>query len=110
MIRQMSPEELAQIDYLLSQSAMGNHLLFDMDQIKDVFRHPSPFGNNADGTLDLKTVDQISQLFENLIRQPTLAAKKAFIESLPEISRELIIRAYFNILDHTLMDRREYFH
>ncbi|MEK7790602.1 MAG: hypothetical protein AAB309_03140 [Deltaproteobacteria bacterium] len=109
-ISAISNDELSQIEYLLTQSAMGNHLLFDMDQIRKVFYTPSPLGSHSDVVLDFKTMDQVRQLIENLLRQPTLMAKRAFIENLPESSRELVIRAYFNILDHTLMDKREYFH
>lgn len=103
----ISFDQVQQLEYLLMQSAKGNHLLFNMGQIKKVFLKE---GQNIFQEMSFKKMDEIKQLMEELIKRPTLSQKKEYIENLPEASRELVIRTYFNILDNTLYQQKAPIH
>ncbi|HBQ21952.1 MAG: hypothetical protein A2Z91_01160 [Deltaproteobacteria bacterium GWA2_38_16] len=102
-----------QLEYIFAQSAKGNHILFDPDQIKKVFSQVSPIGiapGNYLTGLNMKQLQQMKHLVDTLIHQPTLLLKQQFIRGLSEESRELIIRAYFNILENNLYANKEFVH
>lgn len=99
-------DQLNQLEYLLSQSAKGNHVLFNRDQIKKVFSQEKDEGNLFEGPMSFKKIDEVRKLIEELLKQPTLVKKKEFINHLSEESQTLVIRAYFNILDNTLYPQK----
>lgn len=104
---QVSVNQLEEVEYLFNQSAKGNHLLFPSEQIKKVFSNPFPIKNEE---FDDKKMSEIKSLLETLIYQPTLDKKKKFIANLNEESRDLLIRAYFSLLDTALLQNKDNVH
>ena len=100
-------EQLNQLEYLFEQSSVGNHLLFDKDQIKEVFTEEH---HDATRVVNLRKMDLIRKRMEKLILLPTLSQKKAFVENLPSNAKTMLIRAYFNMLDHTLKTQKTSLH
>ena len=47
---------------------------------------------------------------ENLILQPTLAQKRAYLEKLDERTFELVVRTYFNIVENSIYESSEVRH
>lgn len=102
----LTPEQLDQLEYLISQSAVGNHVLFEKDEIRKTF--DPAFGNPQKiyKDIDLKKMDVIHTLMSELFKKPTLIEKKNYIDALQPELRELLIWAYFNVLDNTLYQHR----
>lgn len=101
MIDFLTGEQLGQLEYLFSQSACGNHLLFDREKIKQVFLEQEK-SKPQERVINLKKLDLIRKMIEKLIMLPTLSQKRAFIDNLPDNAKTMLIKAYFNMLDHTL--------
>lgn len=103
--------KLEQVEYLFHQSARGNHVLFEPDHIKKVFKDSqTQQWSPSTSVLTEKQLHQVKELLDTLVNQPTLNEKKQFINNLTDESRELIIRAYFNILDNTIYQNKQYVH
>lgn len=105
---QLNLSQLEQVEYLFYQSSQGNHILFDVKEIRNVFSNSLTLKDGVE--LDEKKIDEIKSLLETLMYQPTLKAKKQFIDSLPENDRNLLIRAYFSLLDTTLQNDQHSHH
>ncbi|MBI3016982.1 MAG: hypothetical protein HYY62_03165 [Deltaproteobacteria bacterium] len=108
---QVDPSQIEQVEYLFNQSAKGNHVLFDPDDIKIALSSEKSLekmkGDYLD-TFDLKTLQKMRDLLDLLMRQSTVSEKKHFIKTLPYDSKQLLIKAYFNILDNTLFQNKEH--
>ena len=108
---QIDPSQMEQVEYLLNQSARGNHILFDPDDIKKALSSEQSLekmkGDYLDA-FDLKTLQKMRDLLDLLMRQPTVSEKRHFILSLSSDSKELLIKAYFHILDNSLFQNKEH--
>ncbi|RZA05128.1 MAG: hypothetical protein EOP11_13510 [Proteobacteria bacterium] len=91
----VSQEQLDQVNYLLSQSALGNHLLFDQHTLRRVLP------NLSVSTIRSPEVEKAEKLMEQMILRPTIGAKKAFLESLSPELHDDVARVYFNIVQNT---------
>jgi len=107
----IDPSQTTQVEYLLNQSARGNHVLFDPDDIKKALGSEQSLekmkGDYLD-TFDLKTLQKMRDLLDLLMRQSTVSEKRHFILTLPPDSKELLIKAYFHILDSTLFQNKNH--
>jgi hypothetical protein len=91
----VSQEQLDQVNYLLAQSALGNHLLFDQHTLRRVLPGLAPAETRS------AAVEKAEKLLEQMILRPTLGAKKAFLESLSPDLHDDVARVYFNIVQNT---------
>ncbi|MBI2605193.1 MAG: hypothetical protein HYW49_03835 [Deltaproteobacteria bacterium] len=97
----VNQKQLEQVEYLIEQSAKGFHVLFDNDVIREVFRefdefpqpNPAKEGN-----------EQIEKHIENLILQPTLVSKRAYLENLSPDVYVRVVRTYFSIVENNIFE------
>lgn len=108
---QIESSQMEQVEYLFNQSARGNHVLFDPEDIRKALSSEKSLkkmqGDYLD-TFDIKTLQRMRDLLDLLMRQSTVLEKRHFITSLPPDSKELLIKAYFNILDNTLYQNKNH--
>ena len=100
----VSEDQLNQVEYLIAQSIIGNHVLFDSSMIHTVFEK---FSQEIISEEDAYSVEHH---IERLILQPTLAAKRAYLEGLDHRTLGLVIRTYFNIVENNLYENLEVKH
>ncbi|MEZ4873032.1 MAG: hypothetical protein R2827_12500 [Bdellovibrionales bacterium] len=102
----MDEISLQNIEYLLCQSLNGLHLLWDHSNIAQILRVPTE-------DIDFFTppnIERLEDLFHNLINKKSFHEKQLYLQSLDQESYEMLLRAYFHILDNTAMIATEYRH
>jgi hypothetical protein len=94
----VSQEQLDTVEYLISQSAQGNHILFDLDLVRRVFTHPT--------TKPMKEAEayEVEHHIERLISMEGYDKQKAYISDLPEETLYRVIKTYFNIVENSLFE------
>lgn len=93
----VSQEQLAAVEYLIKQSAQGNHVLFDLDTVRRVFTiKTQPMSDDQ--------VKEVESHIERLISLETLERQKHYIENLPEDVLYRVIKTYFNIVENNLFE------
>lgn len=93
----INQDQLNTVEYLIQQSAQGNHILFDLDVVRHVFSiKTSP--------MDEDEVKEIESHIEKLITLETFEKQKAYIEALPEETLYRVIKTYFNIVENNLFE------
>ncbi|MCM0606025.1 MAG: hypothetical protein KA715_08035 [Xanthomonadaceae bacterium] len=100
---QINQEQVRQIEYLINQSMSGNHILFDVERIREVF---STRTGRADESTPVNP-QAVEGHLEKMIALPTLAQKRAFLERLDNRTFRMIVRTYFNIVENNLYDLEE---
>jgi hypothetical protein len=89
---------LDQIEYLLQQSTQGLHFIFDHHDVANVLR------KDEDGRpLDIKLMDKVQGLLTGLLGKHSITEKRSFLESLPRKDYELLVKAYFQLVDKTIL-------
>jgi len=98
----ISKDQLNQVEYIIGQSLLGHHVLFDLDAIKKVFK-------NSQITFTQKEEDSyaVEHHIEHIIQQPSLAQKRAYLEKLDATTYEKVILTYFNIVENNLYEYEE---
>lgn len=111
----VSKTQLNQVEYLIGQSILGNHVLFDVEALRTVFGEPSlrslrkktrrarAKGKNPAG----EDSYAVEHLIEKLILQPSLAEKRAYLEQMDRTTFEKVVRTYFNIVENNLYEQME---
>lgn len=91
-------EHVDQIEYLLHQSTQGLHFIFDHHEVALVLR------KDEDGRpLDIKLMDKVQGLLTGLLGKQSITEKRSFLESLPRKDYELLVKAYFQLVDKTIL-------
>ena len=87
-----------QIEYLLFQSTQGLHFIFDHSDVAHVLKR------GDDGKpLDIKLMDKVQGLLTGLLGKPTMTEKRSYIDSLARADYELLVKAYFQLVDKTIL-------
>lgn len=87
-----------QIEYLLYQSTQGHHFMFDHSEVAQVLsRDSDPEG------LNIKYMEKVQKLLTGLLEKPTMGEKRSFLDALPREDYELLVRAYFQLVDKTIL-------
>lgn len=89
---------LQQIEYLLAQSIKGLHLLFDKQKIKLAYTQPK----NGIVDFDKEDRDKIQALFAGLIQSTSIHDKEGYLNQLSDEDQEILIKAYFHIVENTI--------
>jgi hypothetical protein len=90
--------QVEQIEYLLQQSTQGLHFIFDHHEVANVLR------KEDDGQpLDIKLMDKVQGLLSGLLGKLSITEKRSFLESLPRKDYELLVKAYFQLVDKTIL-------
>ena len=94
----VNEKQLKQVEYLLEQSVRGHHILFDLDHIRRAFKDAR----------DEEKGDKVEKHIENIILQPTLVSKRAYLENLkPNVYRQ-VLRTYFSIVENNVMQAHKF--
>ena len=99
----VSKEQLNAVEYLLEQSAQGNHVLFDVNTVRDVFSRPSQAMTEAEAY-------EVEHHIEKLISFNTIEQQRAFLDQLEKPILHRVIKTYFNILENNLFENRKINH
>lgn len=89
---------LQQIEYLLAQSTKGLHLIFDKQKIRSAYTQPK----NGILDFDKEDRDKIQNLFSGLIQSTSMNDKEGYLSQLSEEDQEILIKAYFHIVENTI--------
>lgn len=99
-------ENLRHIEYFLSQSVKGVHLLFDIEHIKLVYSQPK----NGNFDFEKEDREKVQLLFAGLIKCCDMQEKKDYLESLSQDDMEILIKAYFHIVENTIRNAHKLEH
>ena len=94
------------IESLLSMSLRGIHHLFEHEDIAQVLSKPT----EEIDFFNFKNMDKIQDLFLELIQKETFEEKKEFLSSLDRENYELVLRAYFHIVENTALAAHSFKH
>ena len=90
--------QLDSVEYLIQQSAQGNHILFEVDQVRKVFSiNPPPMTEEQ--------VREVETHIEKLITIGSFSQQKSYIQSLPEEVLVRVIKTYFNIIENSVFEK-----
>lgn len=90
---------LEQIEYLLYQSTQGFHFMFDHAEAAKVLREAQD-----DADFDSFTnSERVQEMLSKFIEKPTLDEKRLFLERLKPDDYKLLIRAYFHLVENTIL-------
>jgi hypothetical protein len=90
-------EQLAKVEYLIQQSAQGNHILFDLETVRQVFTTPLQ-------PMSPTEIREIESHIESLITLQDFETQKRYLQSLPEEVLYRVIKMYFNIVENNLFE------
>lgn len=101
--KRIEEKHLEQMEALLSHSAMGIHALFDNQTIASIF---SQVKDDSD-FFDVNKMRLVQDSMTELIAKKTYTEKVAFLQSLQPESYQMLIRAYFHIVENTVRNNHE---
>lgn len=94
-----SEQQVDQIEYLLYQSTQGIHFIFDHSEVAKVLRSKAP----DEEPLTLGHMEKVQSLLSSLLDRQTMNEKKSYLESLSGEDYELLVRAYFQLVDKAIL-------
>lgn len=97
---------LERMEALLSHSAMGVHVLFDNKSIADVLK-------DVKDDKDFYSFDKmkkVQDVMTELIAKKTYFEKMAYLQALDPESYQILVRAYFHIVENTVRANHEHSH
>ena len=92
--------QLNQVEYLIHQSIQGNHVLFDRESLRQVFKTDTRM-------IEDEEAYSVEHHIEKLISQPSLAQKRAYLDGLDTETYGKVVRTYFNIVENNLYENSE---
>lgn len=93
----VNQNQLAQVEYLLKQSAQGNHVLFDLETVRKVFTLKGD-------PMTEENIREVESHIEKLISVEGFDRQKAYLQALPEEVLYRVIKTYFNIVENQLFE------
>ena len=90
---------IEQIEYLLFQSTQGVHFMFDNAEIARVMSVPT----DAERFFTVENMQKVQGLLSELLGKKTLSNKSDYLEALPRADFELLVRAYFHLVENTIL-------
>ena len=94
----INQNQLDTVEYLIQQSAQGNHSLFDLDLVRKVFSIKTDPMSEAQAR-------EVESHIETLITLDTFEKQKAYVEALPEEVLYRVIKTYFNIVENNMFEK-----
>lgn len=92
-------QNLDQIEYLLYQSTQGFHFMFDHSEIVKVLKRH----NDDKDFFTFTNMGKVQDMLTHFIEKPTMEQKRRYLESLGTEEYELLIRAYFHLVENTIL-------
>jgi hypothetical protein len=99
-------KSLERMEALLTHSAMGVHALFDNKSIANALKEVSDDKNYYDA----EKMKKVQDIMTELISKKTYFEKMAYLNSLDPKSYQMLIRAYFQIVENTVRANHEDLH
>lgn len=100
-VEDLTYECLEQMDNLILQSAKGVHLLFEKNEIVaalcDDRRHQDEH--------DIEKLKKIQEVLYKFISLKKYSEKRDFLKSLRQEEHSLLIRAYFKIVENSMLNK-----
>lgn len=93
-------EHLHPIEYFLSQSIQGVHLLFDNPTLAKILKTPSEEINYFTS----ENLNKAQEILKKFIKQQSYYDKISFLEKLNSCDFELFVRTYFHIVENTILN------
>ena len=90
---------IEQIEYFLYQSTQGIHFMFQSADIARVMKYPT----DEEKFFTADNMQKVQELLSGWLDRPTLSEKRSFLDSVPEPEFELLIRAYFHLVENTIL-------
>lgn len=97
---------LEKMEALLSHSAMGVHVLFDNKSIADVLKEAS----DDKDFYSFDKMKKVQDVMTALIAKRTYFEKMAYLQALEPESYQMLVRAYFHIVENTVRANNEHKH
>ena len=94
------------MEALLAHSARGIHILFDNQSLADVLKNVK---DDAD-FFNFDKMKKVQDVMTELIAKPTFEDKIHYLKSLERESFEMVVRAYFHIVESTVRANFELTH
>jgi hypothetical protein len=94
----INQNQLNTVEYLIQQSAQGNHVLFDLDLVRKVFSVKTPPMSESEAK-------EVESRIETLITIESLEKQRAYVQALPEEILYRVIKTYFNIVENNLFEK-----
>lgn len=95
-----------QIEYILHQSTLGIHFIFDNAEIARVLSEPK---NEKDVFTQDKMV-QVQDMLSKFLDRPTIVEKRSYLEKLKKEDFNLLVRAYFQLVENTILSNSKIRH
>lgn len=101
LIIYVNDDQLAEVEYLLHQSTLGNHLLFDTATIRRV----APAIDREPSSCEDKSRTEVAErLLEELILCPTIESKRDFLASLDLEIYDEVAKVYLRIVQNQVSE------
>lgn len=97
----LSYDCLERMDQLIHQSVRGIHILFDRADIVAAITQEEPEAEEN----SLEKLKQIQELLYKFIQIKTVEEKRSYLESLSQEDYLVLIRAYFKIVDNSILNK-----
>ena len=92
------------MDQLINQSAQGVHILFDRADIVQAIKAEDLEKDEEDS---LEKLQKIQELLYTFIQFKDLDEKRAYLKTLSKGEYLVLIRAYFKIVDNSIMNKQD---
>jgi hypothetical protein len=96
--KKTAARDTAQIEYLIHQSTLGVHFLFDKRDVVRVMMTPT----DEKEFFTLRNMERVQSLLSRFLEKPTMMDKERFLRSLNALERDLMIRAYFHLVENAI--------
>ena len=97
MSQVIQEKNLERMEALLAYSARGVHILFDNKSLADVLKDVK---DDAD-FFNFDKMKKVQDVMTELIAKPTFLDKVSYLKTLDRESFEMVVRAYFHIVEST---------
>lgn len=98
--------DTSQIEYLIHQSTLGVHFLFDKKDVARVMMTPT----NEKDFFTLRNMERVQSLLSRFLEKPTIMDKERFLRALNVRERDVLIRAYFHLVENAIQSNFELKH
>lgn len=92
-------KNLEQIEYLVFQSTQGIHFIFDHADIIPILSKPS---DDKEFFTD-SNMNKVHGLLSGFLDCESLQSKRGYLDRLPAEDFELLVRAYFHLVENTIL-------
>lgn len=92
-------ENLEQIEYLLFQSTQGVHFMFEKQDIVKVLSQPK----TDESFFTEANMKKVQGLLSGFLDCETLQSKQSYLDRLAKEDFELLVRAYFQLVENTIL-------